>query len=131
MPDLIEDVPRLEIWQLRALPNWEQLRDAGGARVEMALADGTKALVAVIFNREPPAWPRRRWWLICDGCGSRRRHLYFHQDELKCRQCHQLLYAQQALPHCSWREEVGLPILRSWRALIKEGTRVDLAEIGC
>jgi len=131
MPDLIEDVPRLDLQQLRGLPNWIKLRDAGRAQVKVALPGGDKVFVEVTLDREPPAWPRRRWWLICDGCTSRRRHLYLLRGDLRCRRCHQLLYAQQALPHCSWREEVGLPILRSWRALIKGSTRVALAEIGC
>jgi len=127
MVDVIEDVPRLELQQLRILPNWNELRMAGGAKVEMALPGGERTFVEVTLDREPPAWPRRRWWLICDCCGSRRRHLYFLHGQLKCRRCHRLLFAQQAMSNCSWRENVGLPVLRQWRACLSGYDKVEAA----
>ena len=127
MPDLIEDVPRLNLQQIRALPNWRELRNAGGANVEMALPCGNATVVDVILEREPRGWVRRRWWLICKGCGSRRRHLYLLRGELRCRRCHGLLYHQQTLPHCRWRDEVGIPVLRLWRATKAASSTINLA----
>ena len=119
MVDLVEDVPRLEISQLRAMNNWPAMQDAGGARVTIGLEGGKARVHEVPLIREPPGALKRRWWLQCPSCGARRRHLYLHQDELACRTCHALLFYQQALP-ARFREHVGLPVLRAWRSLKRD-----------
>ena len=114
MVDLVEDIPRLEISQLRNLNAWPALTEAGAARVTFGF-EGVEAIVLdVPLVQEPPGALKRRWWFKCPSCSARCRHLYLHQDELACRSCHGLLYYQQVLP-ARWREEVGIPILRAWR----------------
>lgn len=128
MPALVEDVPRIELAQIRALPSWNTIKQAGEVR-----------LVVEFHGEQIDQWVRlasdetpygQRHWFVCPGprCGSsRRRHLYLHLGRagvaasgdgwLLCRQCCAggLLYYQQSI-QSRWREEVGLPVLRLWRA---------------
>ena len=144
MPTLVEDVPRLEIAQLRELPAWNAIKKAGEAHLILEYR-GERIDQRVRLSSDETPWGRR-YWFICPGprCGSsRRRHLYLHGSPgddrrdlqvLLCRRCCAggLLYFQQAMPgsRSSFREEMGLPILRRWRAT-KTASTISLATIPC
>ena len=56
-----------------------------------------------------------RTWLGCPTCRTKRKHLYFHQDQLACRQCLHIGYLAWTWPDSSWRKRVGRPMSKAFR----------------
>ena len=108
----VEDVPRLDIKQLKGLPHWPGIRKA--KRVVLSLANGATARRVEIALTVDATALGERWWFQC-LCGSRRKFLYLRDGHLRCRRCQQLLYIQQRLPQTRWREETGRPLLKAAR----------------
>lgn len=141
MPILVEDVPRLELAQIRALPTWNTIKQTGEVQLDLEY-QGIQINQRICLTWDETPWGRR-FWFVCPGprCrSSRRRHLYLHGSpggddwQLLCRRCCAggLLYFQQSMPgsRSRWREEVGLPILRLWRAT-KTANTISLATTPC
>ena len=113
---LVEDEPRLSIEDLRALPGWAEATAAGVTRVEVLHPDIGVVNVTVGITSDAATFGRR-WWLSCPRCGTRRRHLYLHDDGLACRKCAGVIYFAQSIPESSWRRGVANPALRAVRGL--------------
>lgn len=107
---VVEDVPRLELGQLRQLPGWLAFVAAG--RVALVVeGEAADRVVEVDLARDRLG----RVWLRCPGCSSRRRYLHLLDGALRCRgaRCHALRYYAQMIPGRSWwRELVVRPVLR-------------------
>jgi hypothetical protein len=56
-----------------------------------------------------------RTWLGCPTCRTKRKHLYFHQDQLACRKCLHIGYLAWTWPDSSWRKRVGRPMSKAFR----------------
>ena len=55
-----------------------------------------------------------RAWLKCPVCSSRRRHLYWLNNQLKCRECHRSIrYYIHTLPAGRFKREVAVPMLKA------------------
>lgn len=112
----LEDVPRLCLYQVRALPAWKEALASG--KLSLLILDGEATTrVKVELDHDTTPHGARRHWLKCPGCGSRRRHLFWHLGSLRCRACHSLAYYEQTLPRNAWRSAVARPALRAARSL--------------
>ncbi len=143
MPVLVEDFPRIELAQIRALPTWHTIKQAGEVHLVLEY-QGVQIDQRVRLTSDETPWGRR-FWFVCSGstCGfSRRLHLYLDDPgadqggpQLLCRQCCAggLTYFQQSMPgsRSRWREEVGLPILRQWRSTLAASSKVDVVAEAC
>ena len=121
MAVLVEDVPRVELAQIRNASDWPALTAAGGVELTLRIPDGDPSVHRIQLVSDQTPWGKR-WWLVCPArCGRKCLHLYIQTDgNLSCRQCwgngQGLLYYQQTLA-TGFREEVGVPTLRQQRAL--------------
>lgn len=115
----LEQIPRLDVADLKALPYWPELRARSGGTL---LVDTQHGAVHVDFRLTTDVTSLgRRYWFEC-GCGQRRKHLYLRAAELRCRRCHRLLYGVQLLPDTRWRRDVARPLLRAVRTGRKRTT---------
>lgn len=117
----VEDVPRLELDQIKQGADWPAITRAGVVEVKVEARHGENSTHRIKLTTDRTLWGRR-WWFVCPaGCGRRCKHLYLNEDgALSCRRCwgdgKGLLYYQQALP-ASFRETVGVHALRCHRGL--------------
>ena len=116
---VVEDVPRLELAQIKQGADWPAVTQAGEVEVKAQAPDGVCSSHHLKLTSDCTLWGRR-WWFVCPaGCGRRCLHLYLDEGgALSCRRCwghgKGLLYYQQALP-ARFREQVGVYALRCLR----------------
>ena len=89
----------------------------------MQTPDGDKIEAKIELTTDETSFGTR-WWFRC-ACGTRRRHLHLLDGQLACRACLRLAYVEHTWPCSKWREEVGRPIMRTWRSL-RQTTSVPL-----
>lgn len=107
---VVEDLPRLDVAQIRALPEWPRIRAAG----EVSIVIGQGPAQTVRLASDDTIWGTR-WWWCCPACSRRKKHLFLVEGKLACRRCHRALYFQQALPGCRWRRDTAIPALQLTR----------------
>ena len=109
----VEATPRLSLDQIRELPTWEEIRERGSLHLSIIdNEDEIELMIEIVFDGTPFGM---RPWLSCPRCASRRKDLFLLDGDLWCRRCHRLLFYQQTIPNCTWREDVALPLLRAAR----------------
>jgi hypothetical protein len=113
---LIEDTPRLDIADVKALDSWPDIIEAGTVTIVVGTTSMKIALGSdqTLFGR--------RWYFACPSCSSHRRHVYLVAGRVVCRTCAGLKYWIQSLPGSSWRRDVAAPVLRRIGGLSKAPT---------
>lgn len=109
----VEDTPVIMLDDLRSMPEWGSIQDAGRVVMFIACKDEEDHEVFEIELETTPAGGGVCHWFSCPRCRSRRRNLHLVGRELACRSCHNLLYHEQLLPRSTWKREIGVPALRN------------------
>jgi hypothetical protein len=107
----VEDAPRITISDLRGLPTWPDVKQSKRAVITLEL-DGAAVAVSLRFDHDETPFGKRAWFR-CPVCGARRRHLHVVDSKLGCRGCHKLLYYEQSLGRCRWKNDIAIPALRA------------------
>jgi hypothetical protein len=110
----LEDAPRLSLTQLRTLPSWPKIKSSGEAVVQLEVDGAVVEQKLVLELHDTPFGTRS--WIRCPRCGARRMHVYLCNGTLGCRGCHGLLYFEQQLGRCRWKEQIAVPALRAARS---------------
>lgn len=125
MVHVLEHTPRLELRQLRGLATWPEMKAAGTAALDLVGPAGEVVTVTVELTEDYTSLGVRTWFK-CPSCGSRRRHLYWLDQQLQCRACHRTIrYFIHTLPAGQWKRKVAVPVLKTGAVACSPGAAED------
>ena len=110
---IVEDLPCVDIADLKELPDWPESKSRGFAKVCVQTEE--QKIICTVKLIEDMATFGIRTWFACPICGTRRKHLHVNNGHLACRICLGAQYLRHSWPGSRWREDVGRPVLKAWR----------------
>jgi len=112
----VENTPRLRLWQLQQLPDWDEIAERG--RVTLNIVDAVEVDVELTSIRTGFG---QRTLFRCPRCQSSRLDLFLVDGALACRRCHRLPYLAHTWPRSRWRDEIGRPAFTAARLARRQG----------
>ena len=113
MIHVLERTPRLEVRQLRDLHTWPEMKAHGAASLDLVTNAGETVRVNLKLTQDRTSMGLRTW-LQCPACSSRRRHLYWLGDQLKCRECHRnIRYLIHTIAAGRFKRDIAIPVLKA------------------